>query len=98
MPTAPAAPRDQAASAAGGRRLWISLLFCVAPLVVLTAVLVFRIPVSTVLLWAIILLCPLSHLLLGRGGGGHAHAPRSRAMLAAGRDGSGSPGQRGSCH
>lgn len=55
----------------GNRRRWIGLLFCAAPLIALTAVLVFGIPVSQVLLWAFILVCPFSHLLLGRGS--HRH-------------------------
>lgn len=59
----------------GSRRRWKTLIFCVAPLAVLTAVFVFRIPVSQVLLWALILLCPLSHLLQGHGGHAHDQEP-----------------------
>lgn len=70
----------QAIPVTGTRRHWITLLFCVAPLVALAAIFLLGIPASRVLLWAFVLLCPLSHLLLGRGGHGHAHGSDSRAI------------------
>jgi hypothetical protein len=80
------------------RRRWITLLFCVAPLAVLAAVFVFGIPISQVLVWALILLCPLSHLLHGHGG--HAHVPRSDSSPRPGArdDAPGSSTRAGSCH
>lgn len=74
----------EATRTTGNRRRWIALLFCVAPLAALTAVFLLGIPVSQVLLWAVILLCPLSHLLLGRGGHGHGHALLPRGDTSAG--------------
>ncbi len=68
---------------------WVLWLACLLPIAGLLAVTVFNIPVSTVVLLALVLACPLSHFLMMRHGGhGHASAPVDSTATA------GEPGHR----
>jgi uncharacterized membrane protein len=49
------------------RHLWIMLLCCLLPIVGLTAIYLFKIPVNTAVYYGLLLLCPLAHFfLMGR--------------------------------
>jgi uncharacterized membrane protein len=44
--------------------LWIMILCCLIPIIGLAAIFLFNVPVSNVVFYGLILLCPISHLLM----------------------------------
>jgi hypothetical protein len=57
----------------GNHPLWLMLFCCLIPVAALGAIFFFNIAVSTGLLVGLLLLCPLLHVLMMMGMGGHTH-------------------------
>jgi hypothetical protein len=58
----------------GKHHLWLMLLCCLIPIAALGAVFLFNIPVNTVVIAGIFLLCPLLHFWMMKGMMGHGHS------------------------
>jgi len=75
------------------KHMLVLVLCCLVPVAALTAVVVFRLPVSSVLLFGLVLLCPISHVvmmaLMGRDHASHGHSPAPRPSAQARPEGGG---------
>ena len=58
---------------------WLMVLGCLIPVAAITAVTVFQIPLDTVVLFGLVLLCPAVHLFMMRGMG-HSHGGGDNAF------------------
>jgi hypothetical protein len=71
-------------------RTWLLPALCLLIAGALAAVFMFNVPVDRLLLWTMVLVCPLSHLLFGHGGHGsaeeHTHHNGEGAAAAGHRD------------
>lgn len=69
-----------------GKHTLIMVLCCLVPLAAIFAVTVLGVPVGTLGTVAIVLLCPLMHILMMRGMGGHNHQGQASCHPAATAD------------
>ncbi len=58
--------------------LLVMLVCCLAPIAVVYVGVTYLGWSRSILLWSVLLLCPLSHILLMRGHGGHDHGRHDR--------------------
>ncbi|HLB64817.1 MAG TPA: hypothetical protein VJJ46_08230 [Anaerolineales bacterium] len=67
------------------KHVLLMILCCLIPVAALAAIFVFKIPATSVLIYGLVILCPVSHVvmmaLMGRDHAAHDHAsaPRPRA-------------------
>jgi Protein of unknown function (DUF2933) len=80
----------QGATSGLSRHMLIMVLCCLIPLAALSAIFIFKVPVSQTLTFGLILLCPLGHLLMMGMMGGHGHEHEANGSQAL-SDGSANP-------
>lgn len=76
--------RDHNTGGMSGRHGLIMLLCCLIPVAAIAAITLFHIPLSTVLVAGLLLLCPLSHVFMMRRMGGHSHSPAGQSNVVEG--------------
>lgn len=66
----------------GNHHVWLMLLCCLIPVAAIGAVFFFNIAVSTTLFVGLLLLCPLLHILMMMGMGGHSHGTENSPEMS----------------
>lgn len=92
---------EHGASRGMSRHMLIMILCCLTPVAALSAIYIFKVPVSTTLTFGLILLCPLGHLLMMgmMGGHDHGHAASGSQALGEKRDNTTASSKGGAaCH
>jgi Protein of unknown function (DUF2933) len=92
---------QQGVSRGMSRHMLIMVLCCLIPLAALSAIFIFKVPVSQTLSFGLILICPLSMLLMmgTMGGHGHEHDASGSQALSDGSDNPAASSKGGAaCH
>jgi hypothetical protein len=85
-------------SSHGQRHFLLMLVCCLLPVVALAAIYLFRLPVPTVLTYAVLLLCPLSHVLMMAFMGRDHHRPRTDNLATEGESAEKGGARSAACH
>ncbi len=75
---------DQHSDGMSGKHGLIMLLCCLIPIVAIVAIVLFGLPFNTVLFVGLLLLCPLLHIFMMRGKGGHSHGAAEQGNVVEG--------------
>jgi uncharacterized membrane protein len=61
----------------------LMIVACVLPMAAVVAVFIFNVQINTVILAAVLLLCPLAHLLMFKNHAGHSHHSSEQTAASA---------------